>query len=99
MTEGVQLENKAVICIRGSEFGKRENGGDLFFFATGNIIAEKAAFVASSKRLKGAERVAVCASSKRLKGAERVGFEPTVVTRATTVFETAPIGRSGTSPS
>ena len=30
--------------------------------------------------------------------AERVGFEPTVTTSATTVFETAPIGRSGTSP-
>lgn len=27
-----------------------------------------------------------------------MGFEPTVVTKATTVFETAPIGRSGTSP-
>jgi hypothetical protein len=33
-----------------------------------------------------------------LRVAERVGFEPTVTTRATTVFETAPIGRSGTSP-
>ena len=30
--------------------------------------------------------------------AERVGFEPTVVHRATTVFETAPFNRSGTSP-
>jgi hypothetical protein len=30
--------------------------------------------------------------------AERVGFEPTVVQRATTVFETAPINHSGTSP-
>ena len=30
--------------------------------------------------------------------AERVGFEPTVARRTTTVFETAPIGRSGTSP-
>ena len=30
--------------------------------------------------------------------AERVGFEPTVDTRSTTVFETAPFGRSGTSP-
>jgi hypothetical protein len=27
-----------------------------------------------------------------------VGFEPTVVQRATTVFETAPINHSGTSP-
>ena len=32
------------------------------------------------------------------KKAERVGFEPTVTTSATTVFETAPIGHSGTSP-
>jgi hypothetical protein len=31
--------------------------------------------------------------------AERVGFEPTVPHRGTTVFETAPIDRSGTSPS
>ena len=31
--------------------------------------------------------------------AERVGFEPTVTARATTVFETAPIVHSGTSPS
>jgi hypothetical protein len=46
-----------------------------------------------------AERVAIVAHSKRPKGAERVGFEPTVTTKATTVFETAPIGRSGTSPS
>ncbi len=30
--------------------------------------------------------------------AERVGFEPTMATRATTVFETVPINRSGTSP-
>ena len=30
--------------------------------------------------------------------AERVGFEPTVEGTSTTVFETAPIGRSGTSP-
>ena len=30
--------------------------------------------------------------------AERVGFEPTVPHRGTTVFETAPIDRSGTSP-
>jgi hypothetical protein len=30
--------------------------------------------------------------------AERVGFEPTVEEASTTVFETAPIGRSGTSP-
>ena len=30
--------------------------------------------------------------------AERVGFEPTVTRRTTTVFETAPIGHSGTSP-
>ncbi len=30
--------------------------------------------------------------------AERVGFEPTVATRATTVFETVPIVHSGTSP-
>jgi hypothetical protein len=30
--------------------------------------------------------------------AERVGFEPTVGARPTTVFETAPIGHSGTSP-
>jgi hypothetical protein len=27
-----------------------------------------------------------------------VGFEPTVTTSATTVFETAPFGHSGTSP-
>jgi hypothetical protein len=31
--------------------------------------------------------------------AERVGFEPTVAQRATTVFETVPFSRSGTSPS
>ncbi len=30
--------------------------------------------------------------------AERVGFEPTVATRATAVFETAPFVHSGTSP-
>ena len=30
--------------------------------------------------------------------AERVGFEPTVAQRTTTVFETAPFNRSGTSP-
>jgi hypothetical protein len=30
--------------------------------------------------------------------AERVGFEPTVVQRTTTVFETAPFNHSGTSP-
>src|SRR5512140_318067 len=30
--------------------------------------------------------------------AERVGFEPTVATRATTVFETVPFNHSGTSP-
>jgi hypothetical protein len=30
--------------------------------------------------------------------AERVGFEPTVARRATTVFETVPFNRSGTSP-
>ena len=30
--------------------------------------------------------------------AERVGFEPTVAQRATTVFETVPFNRSGTSP-
>jgi hypothetical protein len=30
--------------------------------------------------------------------AERVGFEPTVDTRPTTVFETVPFGHSGTSP-
>ncbi len=34
----------------------------------------------------------------RAEKAERVGFEPTVVQRATTVFETAPINHSGTSP-
>ena len=31
-------------------------------------------------------------------GAEGVGFEPTVTHKATTVFETAPIGHSGTPP-
>jgi hypothetical protein len=31
--------------------------------------------------------------------AEREGFEPSVPARGTTVFETAPIDRSGTSPS
>src|SRR5579872_1743529 len=31
--------------------------------------------------------------------AEREGFEPSVPTRSTTVFETVPIDRSGTSPS
>ena len=31
--------------------------------------------------------------------AERVGFEPTVGTSPTTVFETAPFNRSGISPS
>ncbi len=30
--------------------------------------------------------------------AERVGFEPTVDTRPTTVFETVPFNRSGISP-
>ena len=30
--------------------------------------------------------------------AERVGFEPTVTASATTVFETASLNRSGTSP-
>ncbi len=30
--------------------------------------------------------------------AERVGFEPTVATKATAVFETAPFVHSGTSP-
>ena len=30
--------------------------------------------------------------------AERVGFEPTVTVKATTLFESAPINRSGTSP-
>ena len=30
--------------------------------------------------------------------AERVGFEPTVATRTTTVFETVPFDHSGTSP-
>ena len=30
--------------------------------------------------------------------AERVGFEPTVATGTTTVFETVPFNRSGTSP-
>jgi hypothetical protein len=30
--------------------------------------------------------------------AEREGFEPSVPTRSTTVFETVPIDRSGTSP-
>jgi hypothetical protein len=30
--------------------------------------------------------------------AEREGFEPSVPARGTTVFETAPIDRSGTSP-
>ena len=30
--------------------------------------------------------------------AERVGFEPTVTHKATTVFETVPFNRSGTSP-
>jgi Phage integrase family len=43
-----------------------------------------------------------CHSSKCLKSrvllAERVGFEPTVPRRGTTVFETVPIDRSGTSP-
>ena len=34
----------------------------------------------------------------RVNSAERVGFEPTVATRATTVFETVPFNRSGTSP-
>lgn len=31
--------------------------------------------------------------------AEREGFEPSATTRAAAVFETAPIGHSGTSPS
>ncbi len=39
-----------------------------------------------------------CLHPRSDEGAERVGFEPTVTTRATTVFETAPIGHSGTSP-
>ena len=34
----------------------------------------------------------------RFSSAERVGFEPTVATGTTTVFETVPFNRSGTSP-
>ena len=34
----------------------------------------------------------------RVSLAERVGFEPTVAQRTTTVFETVPFNRSGTSP-
>ena len=41
---------------------------------------------------------AIYAPKKRTKRAERVGFEPTVTTSATTVFETDPFGHSGTSP-
>ena len=36
--------------------------------------------------------------NSRIRSAERVGFEPTVDTRSTTVFETAPFNHSGTSP-
>ena len=36
--------------------------------------------------------------SLRFDPAERVGFEPTAVTRAATVFETVPFNHSGTSP-
>ncbi len=45
-----------------------------------------------------AERVANCAPSQTCFQAERVGFEPTMTTRAITVFETAPFNHSGTSP-
>ncbi len=44
------------------------------------------------------KRKTVLLSNTVLLMAERVGFEPTVVARTTTVFETAPIGHSGTSP-
>ena len=44
------------------------------------------------------ERKAPAGSLSRNDLAEGVGFEPTVTTGATTVFETAPIGRSGTLP-
>jgi hypothetical protein len=37
-------------------------------------------------------------ANKNLHIAERVGFEPTVARKATTVFETVPFNRSGTSP-
>ena len=37
-------------------------------------------------------------SIQQIDSAERVGFEPTVDTRPTTVFETVPFNHSGTSP-
>ena len=40
----------------------------------------------------------VSPNERELSPAERVGFEPTVAQRTTTVFETAPINHSGTSP-
>jgi hypothetical protein len=48
---------------------------------------------------KGERRGSLELHPRSLFVAERVGFEPTVTTRATTIFETAPIGRSGTSMS
>ena len=44
------------------------------------------------------ERKAPAGSLSRNDLAEGVGFEPTVTTSATTVFETAPISLSGTPP-
>jgi hypothetical protein len=38
------------------------------------------------------------AAHRKQPQAERVGFEPTVATRTTAVFETAPFVHSGTSP-
>jgi hypothetical protein len=53
-------------------------------------------FEPGSEMVTGDLEVVNCFTYKRV--AERVGFEPTVVQRATTVFETAPINHSGTSP-
>jgi hypothetical protein len=44
------------------------------------------------------EGILYLARQDEKKRAERVGFEPTVTHGATTVFETVPFNRSGTSP-
>jgi hypothetical protein len=52
----------------------------------------------SQRVFSGEELIVNHEKVRKNKTAERVGFEPTVTKLATTVFETAPIGRSGTSP-
>ena len=60
------------------------------------LLAERVAgFAPCSRSL--AERVANYAP-RSCSLAERVGFEPTVGTSPTTVFETVPFNHSGTSP-